>query len=562
MNRREALVEIYTKWRERSELAPIQITSTDWNAVYEKVKMHRIVGIFYYYLINHQIFNKISPNIQEEINKEVKEQTSKQKRYYEEFKTINTELRAAGVQATVMKGFSFQRFFPEGARRSGDVDLIIEPKDMIKVKRILEEQFGFRVDQYEFYDFAVDEEKITDGSVDYIHVVYGNGSMWLEAHPATTYWSWVDLKRLHQRAVETDSIRLLTPIDCFHMAVAHLWNHNPQHLQHVSHGVCKLKLYVDLREIYLYLMNHGYKSELYQSIRDMNHVDFAFEALLTCEKLFGEQLMSPDFPTPDRILNREYRTKYMSTCLEDLIFNGIEETNRIKSLYYENLQDHQITLAINKYDLGSAQEWIDWNDVELQSYNNYYVPSNFFWPRRTVNYFYQFYNVPIKTKFGLLYNEDGLFIYGQSTWNAKYSFAEERFNFHINYLRFLFGNEYNEKPISILLQPKQKQNTSVFIGDGEFIAQQAVNCLSLSRIINESQYEIQAFIPWDTLKISKEKKSFLFDVITHHAESDLPAMDVWAGGMGSEKMFGCDYFAKIQLSDVSKRNNDCVRCDM
>ena len=107
MNRREALVEICTKWRERSELAPIQITSTDWNAVYEKVKMHRIVGIFYYYLINHQIFNKISPNIQEEINKEVKEQTSKQKRYYEEFKTINTELRAAGVQATVMKGFSF-----------------------------------------------------------------------------------------------------------------------------------------------------------------------------------------------------------------------------------------------------------------------------------------------------------------------------------------------------------------------------------------------------------------------------------------------------------------------
>lgn len=555
MDRREALVEICTKWRETSTLAPAQLSGTDWTAVYEKIRVHRIVGIFYYYLINHRIFNKMPQSMQEEINAEIQKQTSKQELYYEEFKVINKALRAAGVQATVIKGFSFQRFYPKGARRFGDIDLIIEPKDMITVKRILEKQFDFRVDQYEFFDFAVDEKKIIDGSVDYIHIVYSNGHMWLEAHPATTYWSWVDLKQLHQRAVETDSIRLLTPVDCFHMAVAHIWNHNPQHLQHVSHGVCKLKLYVDLREIYLYLMNHGYKEELYQSIQAMKQVDFAYEALLTCEKLFDEQLMEPDFPNPDRILNREYRTKYMSTCLEDLIFDGKEETSRIKCLYYNNLKDNQITLTINRCETSAfGEEWIDWSEVATQSYNNYYVPDNFFWPRRTVNYFYQFYNVPVRTEFKLLYNDNGLFINGKSTWNPEYSVREDRFNFHINYLRFLFGNDYEEKPVSILLQPKEKKNSSVFIGDGEFIAQPAANCFSLSRLKNENLYEIQAFIPWHVLKIHQGKNSFLFDVITHHAESNVPAMDVWAGGMGSEKMFKCDFFAKILLSDISKNN--------
>lgn len=60
---RDALIEICTKWREKSVAEPEQIAGTDWTGVYEKIKAHRITGIFYYYLINHHSVHEAPPVI-------------------------------------------------------------------------------------------------------------------------------------------------------------------------------------------------------------------------------------------------------------------------------------------------------------------------------------------------------------------------------------------------------------------------------------------------------------------------------------------------------------------
>jgi hypothetical protein len=467
------------------------------------------------------------------------------------FSEINRVFRQNGIKAVIIKGLSFSRFFPDSVRYFGDVDLIVLPENMLSVKKILENQFGFRVDMDEFYDFAKSEEKIVDGTIDYIHVVYGNEKLWIEAHPATTYWSWVNLRSLYENAVEENGLYLLTPVDCFHMAAAHIWNHNPQHIQHVSHGICTLKLYVDLREIYLYLLRMGMKEELYNSIISNQYESFSFEALKTCEQLFSEQLIEDDFPIPERILDRAYITPFVKTDISTLIFEGRTETDRLKRVYYENLERHQLKLTIPSYR-GIEEDWRRfecWSQQKLNYYNNYHVPGNFFWPRRTVNYFYPFYNVPINTAFALQWSERGIYLYGESNWNPENDINDARFNFHTNYLRFLFGNRFEDTPVSILLQAKNRVDSSVFTGEKEYGAAIADGCLSSAQL-HGTRYYVTAFIPWKVLNFEHAPAPgthILFDIITHHAESDVPAMIAWAGGMGSEKMFGCDYFAKAAV---------------
>ena len=541
------LVEIAKNWRESDDYVEQYYRAINWDEVYNLCRINKLLGHYYQYIKNRDVLRYIPKNNYNTLMVSLDKIEKRMKEKHEIFKEINNDFKKNNIKTTIIKGLSFSRFYPPGVRSFSDYDLLVNPNDMISVKRILEGRYGFRVDDI-YYNFAKNEDKITDGTVNYLHAAYVSEKLMIEAHPATSYFSWVNTEMLHRNSILSDDLYLLTPVHCFLMAVAHVWNHNPQHLQHVSYGSCTLSLYVDVREIFIHLINRGYKQELYQTIIDNNHVEFSYEALKTCERLFAEKLIPEDFPTPKTFINRDFESKYLTIKLEDIIIKGQIELERIKDIYYSTIDKHQINFPIHKkiegVDIFNPEVWDETMNI---SYNNYYVEGDYYWPRRTVNYFYQFYNVPIKTSFSMRWADEGLYLYGSSDWNPKADPDNLQFNFHHNYIRFMFGKKWEDIPVSILLQPKSKLYSSVFIGDGELKADNTSKCLSRT-YFSDNRYTIISFIPWEILSLEYNTE-FLFDIITHHQESDVPGMVVWSGGMGSEKMFLCDYFAKARLLD-------------
>ena len=546
---KEMLLHVAKNWRNSNDaVLRDKVALINWREVYTLCLKHKLVGHLNYYLHANGVYHLIDESVQKDIEANLEKRGKIKELADQEFRRINEEFISKGIKTTVIKGYAFERFFPKGVRLYKDYDIIADVDQLIDIKHELEEKFGMRADIYEFFDFAKDEQRIIDGTLNFIHLVLGNDNLWLEVHPATTYWSWINTKYLHERSEQDiNGIYVSDIIECFMMAVAHVWNHNPQHLQHVSHGSCKLSLYVDVREIFMYIVSHGMLKDLYEALVEQKHVEFTYEALKTCEQLFCERLIPDEFPVPKNTLDRELYSPFFETSYKQLIVDGVDETNRIKKVFYETEDAHAMRIVVSKKHHQNDMMTIDaWNGIPKVTYNNYHVEGDYFWPRRTINYFYQFYMTPIHTEFAMVWDETGLYIYGNSEWHVNVDNLE-KFNFNNNYLRFMFGSNKDDKPISILLQPQTRNNASVFIGDGEYGATRLEE--SRSKVyFHDDKYTVIAWIPWNIFeKLSRD--CVLFDVITHHQESDVPGMVAWASGMGSEKMFGCEYFANMHLAD-------------
>lgn len=115
----------------------------DWQDLIDRAYCHRIVPAL------HKLLSKLpSGTVPEEILTELKEITQQnlfvQLRNLSEFLRINQLLKSEGIQAIPFKGFWLaQAFYGSlGDRESVDIDLMIDVKDLDKVKNLLFEQ-GF-----------------------------------------------------------------------------------------------------------------------------------------------------------------------------------------------------------------------------------------------------------------------------------------------------------------------------------------------------------------------------------------------------------------------------------
>ena len=456
------------------------------------------------------------------------------KKMYEELDHLQRIFDKHNVKLVILKGPALEKIIYKnsGARFFGDLDFLIAPEDIIKIDKILKN------DGYIHNEENLSSDELLKTAESEFHLpAYNKEDLQVEIHHFGADWnlnSDVDYESIYNRAskfkINKESVWIPGLIDLFIWTCIHLEHHYIDKYMYSWPMGCRgklalpLRLILDIRESYLFLMNNLSK--------DINLQMKDYSLLISKNVVRAEQIYGSFFqwsnllPYPDKFAEElTWEDEKIHSYFLNRVISPEKEYDRLSKQLIN--KDRRKANYIKYKERGKKDSFFIIPDRQI-----YDDPFNFLFSKSNTD------KLNIKAKFNMEW--DNNYLYFSLSILNPYIKNKEKHNYNI---QILFGKS-KEFSTVIGFDPLKYLNSCFLAWRSNSKLLTKKISISPEIVLQNQEYNISLIIPWDYIGFSpKEGNEMLMDVqITEIKENctwDELATITWATG---DKYYMNSYF--------------------
>lgn len=454
---------------------------------------------------------------------------------YEESRYVQSLLHKYNIETIILKGPAYSENIYENKyfRFFADVDFLIHTDNAIKAHRILLNN-GYIVCNPEKEEY--NEEHLSNRLEQWEHLfVYLNQSTHFNIEFHHAFGEEEVYKYIWANNIHVNGLRIPDIIGSFFMACFHAYQHADHAINSLEYltrpNRLTLRELTDIYESYNAVVEcnkmHIIHNILKSSTRLMNYVAIVLEYT----KFVYTDFVGLDLKTPTSLV---WKSNYYVSDPVDRLFEPVKESARLYSLYNEYIKDNEKQYICKK-----------WNPIEPSNepicFSTKYIEDGYFWDTHIYASRY-LYNHDTNISFNTYWSNKKFHIYLEIV-NSEYDVTNfnDR-NISSNFIMLGFGNDYDSKPVKVLILLNKYKNHNIMINN--IVYQEAdINVVKIT-----NGYKLIFSVPWELLMINPQcNHTFLFELSVGYGNLADEMVVNWAGGRGStlNHMHDCLTFGRF-----------------